>query len=154
LQEESDHLRRKFNLTYTDDSEFRKLERTFERPASFGLKQLDECKKAVSAGLEVIASSIHIHVRPSGWDKADGLRAAIEAIGPKHTGTVPNLIVVGDSANDIPLFDAYLETSIGVANVRKFVGELRGHSPRFVTEGGYATGFHEIVERILEAKRG
>jgi HAD superfamily hydrolase (TIGR01484 family) len=141
-----------FSLKTTNDSRFRILERTFERPTNFGIAKLARCNEIVSEDFEVIASSIHIHVRPRGWDKADGVRAALRAMLPDSPDPLGNIIVVGDSANDIPLFRSFANSSIGVANVADSIGELQGHLPRFVTEHSHAEGFHEIVTRILEAK--
>lgn len=152
IEENANRVAGEYGLSPTDDSPFRLLERTFVRPVGFGSTELARSNQLVAANFEVIASSIHIHVRPRGWDKADGVRAALKMFQPNLTDAVTNLIVVGDSANDVPLFRDFEEVSIGVANVCDLISELGGHVPRFLTKARHANGFHEIVTRILESK--
>jgi len=80
LLENAERVARAFQLTRTDDDDFRLFERTFVRPVLFDADALRACGQLVDPGFEVIASSIHIHVRPSGWDKADGLLAALAPV--------------------------------------------------------------------------
>ena len=57
------------------------------------------------------------------------------------------VIFIGDSPNDAPMFD-YFPHSIGVANVLRFKGKM-DCEPSWVTEkeGGY--GFAEMVNVLL-----
>lgn len=153
LEANTKRIHDEFGLAFTDDSRFRLLERTFERPSRFGTSELSRCNQIVSQDFEVIASSIHIHVRPRGFDKADGIRAAVRAMHPDGPDLAGKIIVVGDSANDIPLFRDFANGSIGVANVGNAIRELQGYLPRFVTKDSHANGFHDVVTRLLEAKR-
>ena len=53
----------------------------------------------------------------------------------------------GDSPNDEPMF-AYFEHAFAVANIAKFLPELR-HKPAYVTEAAEGRGFLEIAECLL-----
>ena len=57
------------------------------------------------------------------------------------------IIFVGDSPNDAPMF-AYFESSVGVANVRRFEGRLAA-APKYVTQAAAGAGFVEVVGRLL-----
>lgn len=154
LAENAERVARAFDLTRTDDDVFRLFERAFVRPASFDASALRGCQQLVDAGFEVIASSIHIHVRPSGWDKADGLLAALAPIVPAALDDPDaSLLFVGDSSNDRPLFARFPRTSVGVHNVVRFLAELGADRPAYLTEGEAAAGFAEVVERLLAARR-
>jgi len=153
LADNAQRVARALRLTRTEDDAFRLFERTFVRPASFGAEALRECQKLVDAGFEVMASSIHIHVRPSGWDKADGLRAALAPILPGVLDWDASVLFVGDSSNDRPLFARFPRTSVGVHNIVRFLDELGADRPAYITEGEAAAGFAEVAERVLAERR-
>ena len=142
-----------FSLVRTDDDDFRLFERTFVRPASFDAAALRRSQESVAPGFEVVASSIHIHVRPAGWDKADGLLAAVAPWLPGLTSGDPRVLFTGDSSNDRPLFARFPCTSVGVRNVERFLDELGPDRPGFITRGEGAAGFAEVAERLLAARR-
>ena len=154
LADNAERVARAFALTRTDDDVFRLFERAFLRPAGFDADALRGCQRLVDAGFEVIASSIHIHVRPSGWDKADGLLAALAVILPVAVNDADaRILFVGDSSNDRPLFARLPLASVGVSNVVRFLAELGTDRPAYITEGEAAEGFAEVVERVLAARR-
>jgi HAD superfamily hydrolase (TIGR01484 family) len=153
LVAQAERVKRAFSLVRTDDDDFRLFERTFERPASFAAASLRRCQETVAPGFEVIASSIHIHVRPSGWDKADGLLAAVAPLLPGLTAGDPRILFVGDSSNDRPLFARFPRSSVGVRNVERFLDELGPDRPTFITRAAAAAGFAEVAERLLAARR-
>lgn len=153
LTEQADLVKRAFSLVRTDDDDFRLFERTFVRPASFDAATLRRCQGSVAAGFEVIASSIHLHVRPSGWDKADGLLAALSPQLPGLTFGDPRVLFMGDSSNDRPLFARFPHTSVGVRNVERFLDELGPDRPAYITRAAGAAGFAEVAERVLAARR-
>jgi hydroxymethylpyrimidine pyrophosphatase-like HAD family hydrolase len=106
----------------------------------------------VDPDFEVVASSIHIHVRPRGWGKAEGLLAALAALLPEACAKPDeSILFVGDSSNDRSLFARLRKTSVGVRNVSKFLGELGADQPAFVTERESAAGFAEVVQALLAA---
>jgi HAD superfamily hydrolase (TIGR01484 family) len=143
-------LREAYGLTVTPDDAFRLFERTFLRPTSFDAAALVASQRVVDAGFEVMASSIHIHVRPSGWGKAEGLLAALQPYAPAACASPDeSILFVGDSSNDRSLFARLRKTSVGVRNVLKFLDELGDDRPAFVTEGEGARGFAELVHLLL-----
>lgn len=153
LAEQAERVKSAFSLVRTDDDDFRLFERTFMRPAGFDAASLRRCQGSVAPGFEVIASSIHIHVRPSGWDKADGLLAALSPLRPGLTAGDPRVLFVGDSSNDRPLFARFPRTSVGVRNVERFLDELGTDRPAYITRAAAAAGFAEVAERLLTARR-
>jgi hypothetical protein len=58
------------------------------------------------------------------------------------------MIFVGDSPNDVPMF-AHFTHSVGVANVRRFL-ERMDHLPAWVTQNGGGRGFAEMVGVLLD----
>jgi HAD superfamily hydrolase (TIGR01484 family) len=152
LADNAERVGRSFNLVRTADDDFRLFERTFVRPAGFDAETLRRCQQMVDAGLEVIASSIHIHVRPADWHKADGLLAALDSVVPADEADA-SILFVGDSSNDRPLFARFPRTSVGVRNIQHFLDELGQDRPAYITEGEAAAGFAQIAERLLLARR-
>lgn len=154
LSANAERVARALALTRTNDDVFRLFERSFLRPANFDAEALRGSQKLVDAGFEVMVSSIHIHVRPSGWDKADGLLAALAPIlpGALEAGDA-SILFVGDSSNDRALFARFPHTSVGVHNIVRFLDELGVDRPAYITEGEAAAGFTEVAERVLAARR-
>jgi hydroxymethylpyrimidine pyrophosphatase-like HAD family hydrolase len=154
LADNAERVARAFALIRTPDDTFRLFERAFLRPDGFDANALRGCQQLVDAGFEVMASSIHIHVRPSGWDKADGLLAGLAAVLPAAVAEADaSILFVGDSSNDRPLFARFSRTSVGVHNVVRFLAELGEDRPAYITEGEAAAGFAEVCERLLAARR-
>ena len=154
LADNADRVARAFALTRTHDDAFRLFERAFLRPAGFDAEALRRSQGLVDDGFEVMASSIHIHVRPSGWDKADGLLAGLAVVLPAAVADADaSILFVGDSSNDRPLFARFPRTSVGVRNVVRFLSELGENRPAYITEGEAAAGFAEVVERVLAERR-
>jgi len=91
-------------------------------------------------------SSIHVNGWWGQFTKEQGLREVLEKYYKKSLDT--HLIYVGDSPNDGPLFKV-AGVSVGVANIRHFVGKSQFQLPLFVTklEGGY--GAIEVIEKCL-----
>jgi HAD superfamily hydrolase (TIGR01484 family) len=101
-------------------------------------------------GLRASVSSIHIN----GWigehDKWSGARWAVErALGLPFEPA--EWLYVGDSTNDQLMFE-HLPLSVAVANIRRFVPQLRV-LPAYVTPSERGRGFAEVVQRLLDAKR-
>jgi hydroxymethylpyrimidine pyrophosphatase-like HAD family hydrolase len=137
----------------TPDDTFRLFERAFVRPARFDSAALAASGKLVDPDFEVMASSIHIHVRPAGWGKADGLLAALRRIDPVACATPDDaMLFVGDSSNDRSLFARLRRTSVGVRNVTRFLDELGEDRPAFITQAESAAGFAEVTRALLAAR--
>jgi HAD superfamily hydrolase (TIGR01484 family) len=154
LADNAVRLRDAYRLKVTPDDAFRLFERAFVRPASFDAATLAASQNVVDPDFEVMASSIHIHVRPAGWGKAEGLLAALQPFAPDACANPDERIVfVGDSSNDRSMFARLRKTSVGVRNVTKFLDELGDDRPTFVTEAESARGFAELVHALLAARK-
>jgi len=153
LADNSARVRAAYALEVTPDDAFRLFERAFLRPASFDAAALAASQKLVDPGFEVMASSIHIHVRPSGWGKAEGLLEALQPIDAEACASPDeSILFVGDSSNDRSLFARLRRTSVGVRNVNHFLAELGEDCPAFVTEAESALGFAEVVHGLLASR--
>ncbi len=154
LADNAARLREAYDLKVTPDDAFRLFERSFFRPPTFDAATLAASQKVVDRDFEVMASSIHIHVRPSGWGKAQGLLAALQPHAPEACASPDeSILFVGDSSNDRSLFARLRHTSVGVRNVIKFVDELGADRPAFITDAEEASGFSELVHALLRARR-
>jgi hypothetical protein len=153
LADNSARVRDAFGLSVTPDDTFRLFERAFVRPASFDAAALAQSGRLVDDGFEVMASSIHIHVRPSGWGKAQGLLAALAPLDPVACAVPDELVLfVGDSSNDRSLFARLRRTSVGVRNVIHYLDELGEDRPAYVTQAESAQGFAEVARALLAAR--
>lgn len=105
-----------------------------------------------AAGATAKISSIHVN----GWfgehDKLSMTRRfAAERLGLDLEREKARFIFVGDSPNDAPMF-AYFPHACGVANVRRFAGQLPAE-PAYVASLSGGAGFVEIAERVLMTRR-
>lgn len=97
------------------------------------------------AGLTAKVSSIHVNGWFGRYDKLTTLRELlVERFGLDVAAANPQVVYVGDSPNDAPMFE-FFDNSVGVANVRRFPG-LR---PRYVTEAQAGAGFAELAAHLL-----
>jgi HAD superfamily hydrolase (TIGR01484 family) len=100
-------------------------------------------------GLTATVSSIHVN----GWIGAHNKWTAAAWAVPAVLGRAFNpadWLYVGDSTNDQLMF-GQLPHSVGVANIARFVPQLR-HLPAWVTQAERGLGFAEVAERLLAAK--
>lgn len=110
-------------------------------------------KLFADAGATAKVSSIHVNGWFGDYDKLTMCRRfAAEILGIDIDLNNANIVFVGDSPNDAPMF-GFFENSCGVANVRRFIGALAAE-PTYVANATGAAGFVEIVERILSGRRG
>lgn len=91
-------------------------------------------------------SSIHVNGWWGQFTKEQGLRELLEVHYKKSL--IKDLIYTGDSPNDGPLFKV-AGMSVGVANIRHFVGKSDFHMPQFVTKGEGGAGSVELLTRCL-----
>jgi len=153
LAQESARVREAYALEVTPDDAFRLFERAFIRPATFDAATLAASQKLVHPDFEVMASSIHIHVRPTRWGKAEGLLAALQPFAPEACATPDeSILFIGDSSNDRSLFARLRRTSVGVANVTRFLDELGEDRPASITQGKASHGFAEVAHALLAAR--
>jgi hypothetical protein len=103
-----------------------------------------------NAGMQATVSSIHIN----GWygthDKLEGAKWIVrELFGRKLDDEIDHWVYVGDSTNDVLMFE-HFPLSVGVANIRRFEAQL-SHAPRWITPSERGAGFAEAAAAILQA---
>ena len=96
-----------------------------------------------------------IHI--NGWfgdhNKLAGARWIVrELFGRELDAELPRWAYVGDSTNDVLMFE-HFDHSIGVANIRRFEAEL-SHPPRYITEGERGAGFTQVARALIESQKG
>ncbi|WP_353234705.1 HAD family hydrolase [Diaphorobacter ruginosibacter] len=101
-----------------------------------------------AAGMNATVSSIHIN----GWfgdhNKLEGARWIVrELFGRDLERELDHWAYVGDSTNDQLMF-AHFRNSIGVANIARFVPQLKDF-PKYVTQGERGAGFAEVARALL-----
>ncbi|MCS4510488.1 HAD-IIB family hydrolase [Xylophilus ampelinus] len=104
-----------------------------------------------SEGMHATVSSIHIN----GWfgdhDKLSGARWILRTLWQRDLDAeIDRWVYVGDSTNDQAMF-GHFPHSVGVANVERFVPQLR-HLPRYVTPAERGAGFAQVADAILHAR--
>lgn len=100
------------------------------------------------AGLSARVSSIHVNGWFGDYDKLAMTKLVFsERFGIALERSNRNVVFVGDSPNDEPMF-AFFESSVGVANVRRFAGRMRS-APKFVTRASSGAGFAELAVHLL-----
>ena len=106
-----------------------------------------------AAGARSAVSTVHAHASFTGTsddapDKARMLVRLLRSCGEDLDGDARNhYVFVGDSPNDQAGF-AHFPLSVGVANVRRFVDQLRP-APTYITDGAGGHGFAELVATLL-----
>jgi hydroxymethylpyrimidine pyrophosphatase-like HAD family hydrolase len=104
---------------------------------------------AQSQGAVAKISSIHINIWMGDYDKLSMVERFLkEQLG--WSGDLEEVIFVGDSPNDEPMF-ARFPLACAVSNIRRFQGIIK-HLPAFLAEQEGGDGFAEITE-ILLSKR-
>ena len=113
---------------------------------------IDQCVALMrAAGMTATVSSIHVN----GWygthDKLVGARWIVrELLGRALDDELGRWVFVGDSLNDQVMFQ-HFPHSVGVANVARFVPQLR-HLPRYLAQGARGAGFAEVARAILAGR--
>ncbi len=101
-------------------------------------------------GLTAKVSSIHVNGWFGDYDKLGmTLRLFAELWNEDLAATNPSVVFAGDSPNDAPMFE-FFRNSVGVANVRRFVGTM-SCAPRFVTTAPSGAGFAELAAHLLRS---
>ena len=105
-----------------------------------------------SMGATAKVSSIHVNGWFGAYDKLTmARRFAAEVAGVDIDAERACIVFVGDSPNDAPMFE-FFPNACGVANILAFPGELESE-PAYVCEGRGGSGFLEVAERLLAARR-
>ena len=114
---------------------------------------LDEAQEIAnifeSRGAVAKVSSIHVNGWWGHFSKVDGFRKLLAVTG---WGQLSEVIYVGDSPNDSPLFEA-AGLSVGVANVRDFQNVEGFRGPRYVCAQRQSAGALEVLEKISVLRR-
>lgn len=102
-------------------------------------------------GATVKLSSIHVNGWFGDYDKcAMTLRMLQEVFAITATRAAGEVLFVGDSPNDAPMFK-FFPNSVGVANIRQFAADL-AVTPRWITERPGGLGFAELADTLLSDK--
>ena len=100
------------------------------------------------AGAEARISSIHVNGWFGDWDKlAMTRRLFAEAYGADLDQCLDEVVFIGDSPNDAPMFD-FFPNAVGVANIRPFLDRIEAE-PAYVTTAEAGAGFVEFAEMLL-----
>ncbi|MDR2150897.1 MAG: HAD-IIB family hydrolase [Spirochaetaceae bacterium] len=107
---------------------------------------------AVNAGAQAKISSIHVNIWIGHYDKVSMTEQFLSArfAWKAHTDN-RQLIFVGDSPNDEPLF-AHFPLTAAVATIHRYRSYLQQY-PAFVTTKEGGAGFAEIARIVLESVR-
>jgi HAD superfamily hydrolase (TIGR01484 family) len=101
-------------------------------------------------GMSAKVSSIHINGWFGNHDKLSMTkRLFAEEFGIDLEAERGRFVFVGDSPNDAPMFE-FFPHSVGVANVRRFVGRI-ATPPKYVTTREAGAGFAELATALSPA---
>lgn len=104
-----------------------------------------------AAGAAATLNSLWALAWFGGFDKLAMIRRVLgRDFGVTETEMAEKAIYVGDSLNDEPQF-GFFRHSVGVANVRCWLGRMDRHSA-YVTDREGGAGFVELAERLLAAR--
>lgn len=102
-------------------------------------------------GMTAKVSSIHVNGGFGRYDKLSMTRRLLaDEFGIDLDGGRERFVFVGDSPNDAPMFE-FFPYSVGVANVRGFVGRI-ATLPKYVTTEAAGAGFAELADLLLDER--
>ncbi len=103
-----------------------------------------------SEGMQATVSSIHINGWYGSHNKLQGAHWIVrELFGRDLAQEMHRWVYVGDSTNDQLMFEAF-ENSIGVANIARFLLELK-HLPKLLCSQERGAGFAEVCTCLISA---
>jgi HAD superfamily hydrolase (TIGR01484 family) len=103
-------------------------------------------------GLQATVSSIHINGWIGSHNKLQGAHWIVRELFDRNLANeMHRWAYVGDSTNDQLMFEAF-ENSVGVANIARFLPELK-HLPRYVSTSERGAGFSEVAACLNLAAR-
>ena len=106
-------------------------------------------RRLESFGMTAKVSSIHVNAWFGHHNKATTVKRYLaECHALDGAQQNQQVIYVGDSPNDEPLFEA-LPMSVGVANIQPHLINMR-HKPQYVTSSPEGQGFVELIEHALK----
>jgi HAD superfamily hydrolase (TIGR01484 family) len=105
-----------------------------------------------SEGLQATISSIHINGWIGSHNKLQGAHWIVQELyGRDLSQEMNRWAYVGDSTNDQLMFEAF-ENSVGVANIARFLPELK-HLPRYISNFERGAGFSEVAVCLNSSAR-
>jgi HAD superfamily hydrolase (TIGR01484 family) len=105
-----------------------------------------------SEGLQATVSSIHINGWIGSHNKLQGAHWIVRELFDRDLAKeMHRWAYVGDSTNDQLMFEAF-ENSVGVANIARFLPELK-HLPRYISNSERGAGFSETAACLNLAAR-
>jgi HAD superfamily hydrolase (TIGR01484 family) len=118
------------------------------------LATAEAIRKAFEAhGAQAKVSSIHVNAWFGSHDKLTMTqRFLAEALGLDADRERQRIAFVGDSPNDMPMFE-FFPNSIGVANVLNY-RSIMARMPAYVTEKEGGEGFAEFARALMEKRNG
>jgi HAD superfamily hydrolase (TIGR01484 family) len=103
-------------------------------------------------GLQATVSSIHINGWIGSHNKLQGAHWIVQTFLQRDLSQeLKRWVYVGDSTNDQLMFEAF-DNSIGVANIKRFVPELK-HLPRYIARSERGAGFAEVAAFLNSSAR-
>ena len=128
------------------DNQFRITDWTFDLGGltDLELQQIDS--KCQQWGYSFTFSTIQCHIKPQQQDKGVAILQVLKQYFPELKPT--QIITVGDSPNDVSMFDRSLfPHSVGVANIKHYSSQLI-HQPHYITKLPEVAGFCELVSSL------
>ena len=137
------------------DQDFRETDLAIDYREDVPPLSAEEAKRIAglleAAGARAKVSSIHVNGWFGDYDKLTMTRLMFdERFGLDLDAARETIVFVGDSPNDAPMF-GYFPHSVGVANVRDFIGRLEAE-PTWVSEGRGGHGFVELADALIAAR--
>ena len=103
-------------------------------------------------GAQAKVSSIHVNGWFGKYNKVTMLKKFLKTeFKLTEVQIKADCIFSGDSPNDEPMFE-YFPNSVGVANIKKFVSQLKS-PPKFVTAGAGGKGFVQLADHLISLKK-
>ncbi len=99
-------------------------------------------------GITAKLSSIHVNFWKGSYDKRSACEYLLRGEGEKRGVEKSDVVYVGDSPNDEPMFE-YFTMTVGVANIRLFWDQLE-HKPSYLTDQPEGGGFEELAKFLLQ----
>ncbi|PWC40361.1 HAD family hydrolase [Azospirillum sp. TSO22-1] len=137
-------------IALAPDQPFRLTGVAFERPADPVRRGwlLDSLR---AAGADVTVNSLWVLAWSGGYDKLSASRRFLAAAhGVDIDARREEILYVGDSANDAPMF-AFFPNSVGVSTVTEHLADLP-MAPAWITRGPGGQGFVEAADAVLAAR--
>jgi hydroxymethylpyrimidine pyrophosphatase-like HAD family hydrolase len=108
---------------------------------------------ATNHGLRHTFSTVHHHLSRSSLTKKTGLLLALNQHISPGISLETDVITVGDSVNDAPLFEPdTFAVTVGVRSVLQFLPSLGNCVPNYVTLASGGAGFNEIGALLVQAR--